>query len=167
MFASGLVTFLLIFAVHIKAQSHPTNIILLGIWTIFESIFVGSAVVFRDEKVVLQAFVITTLVFLGLTLFTLQSKYDFSSMGTYLFVLLLAVVVTSIVGFFVTWSRTFDIFFAGAGCLLFCGYILYDTYMIANRFSPDDWVLAVMALYLDVINLFFFILRLLSDLQDR
>lgn len=40
-----------------------------------------SAVTFYDQAIVLQALVITFSVFLALTLFTLQSKWDFSGMG--------------------------------------------------------------------------------------
>ena len=69
----------------------------------------------------------------------------------------------------------------------FSAYILYDTQMICKKLSPDEWVLGVVSLYLDVvgrfaeslglvrwysadgfcsqINLFLNILRILSDAQ--
>jgi protein lifeguard len=43
---------------------------------------------------------------------------------------------------------------------------LFDTYMIINRLSPDEWVIAVVSLYLDVLNLFLSILRLLNNIQS-
>jgi len=150
-----------------KRQSHPWNIILLGVFTLLEAISVGAIVSFYDQTLVLQALLITTVVFLGLTIFTFQSKYDFSNMGSYLFGGLMIFVVTGFVGIFFPFSRTLDAFIAGGGCILFCGYILYDTWLIENRLSPDDWVMACVSLYLDVLNLFLNILRLLSDLQDH
>ncbi|GAA5885723.1 hypothetical protein JCM5296_000125 [Sporobolomyces johnsonii] len=153
--------------VYWKRHSSPANIILLGLFTGLEAITLGSVISYFDQAVVLQAMVITTFVFLGLTLFTLQSKYDFSSMGTYLYAFLLVFFFTSIVGIFLPWNQTFDMIMAGMGVLLFSGYILFDTHLLFNRLHVDDWVVACVSLYLDILNLFLQILRLLSDIQDR
>lgn len=53
------------------------------------------------------------------------------------------------------------------GTLLFSGYIVYDTYLINSRLSPDEYIMGSISLYLDFINLFLNILRLLSNMQDR
>ena len=37
-----------------------------------------------------------------------------------------------------------------------------DTYMIHKRLGPDDYIIAAIELYLDIINLFIFILQLLN-----
>ncbi|GAA5963680.1 hypothetical protein JCM21900_001976 [Sporobolomyces salmonicolor] len=153
--------------VYWKRHSSPANILLLGLFTGLEAVTLGSVISYFDQAVVLQAMVITTFVFLGLTLFTLQSKYDFSSMGTYLYTFLLVFFFTSIVGIFMPWNQTFDMIMAGMGVLLFAGYILFDTHMLFNRLHVDDWVVACVSLYLDILNLFLQILRLLSDIQDR
>lgn len=68
-----------------KRHSHPINLVLLSLFTFFEAFTVGLVVGFYDQTVVLQALLMTTGVFLGLTLFTFQSKYDFSGMGPWLF----------------------------------------------------------------------------------
>lgn len=79
-------------------------------------------------------------------------------------------------------SRVTDMLMAGAGVVLFSGYIIYDSYLIMNRYSPDEWsvssrslalgkvlmdyrVMASLSLYLDGVNLFLQILRLLTDLN--
>jgi hypothetical protein len=48
------------------------NLILLGVFTGLEAITIGSVVSYFDSVIVLQALVITTFVFIGLTLFTFQ-----------------------------------------------------------------------------------------------
>jgi FtsH-binding integral membrane protein len=154
-----------IFALYFKAHSHPTNVILLGVFTLLESIAVGGAISGFNQTIVLKALVITLFVFGGLTLFTFQSKYDFSSLGTYLYGGLLVFIFTGLAALFFPWSKTIDAVYAGAGALIFSGYILFDTWMLMNRLTPDDWVIACVSLYLDVLNLFLNILRLLSDLQ--
>ena len=50
------------------------NLILLGVFTLLEAVTVGSVVSYFDQIIVLQALVITTFVFVGLTLFTLQVR---------------------------------------------------------------------------------------------
>ena len=54
---------------------------LLFFQTILEGLSVGILVTYFDVDLVLKAFVITTAVFIGLTLYTMQSKYDFSTWG--------------------------------------------------------------------------------------
>ncbi|GAA6032356.1 hypothetical protein JCM8097_008134 [Rhodosporidiobolus ruineniae] len=153
--------------VYWKRHSSPANVLLLGIFTLLEAVTLGSVISYFDTTVVLQAFIATTFVFLGLTLFTLQSKYDFSSMGTYLYAALLCFFFVGLAGLFIPYSRGFDMLMAGFGVLLFSAYIVFDTHMLMNRLHVDDWVVACVSLYLDLLNLFLQILRLLNDSNDR
>ncbi|TFK25222.1 glutamate binding protein [Coprinopsis marcescibilis] len=150
-----------------KRHSHPLNLILLSTFTLLEAFTLGVVVAFYDNALVLQALIITLGVFLGLTLFTFQSKYDFSGLGPFLFATLFALVITGFVSIFLPFNRTFDIIYAGIGVVLFSGYIVYDTYMINKRLSPDEYIMGAISLYLDFINLFINILRLMGDLQER
>lgn len=149
------------------ASAAATNLILLSAFTLFEALTIGPVVAFSEQRVVMQAFIITTLVFFGLTIFTFQSRYDFSSMGGYLFAGLMALFVTLILGLFIPYSRTVDMLIAGFGCLIFAAYIVYDTHLILHRLHPDEWVMACISLYLDLLNLFLMVLRLLSNVNDR
>jgi len=150
-----------------KRHSHPWNFVLLSTFTLMEAFTLGITVAFFRNVIVLQALLITLGVFIGLTLFTLQSKYDFSGMGPFLFGGLIAMCMTGLVGVFVPFSRTMDLIFAIGGCLLFSGYIVYDTYIINKRLSPDEYIMGAISLYLDFINLFINILRLLNNLQEN
>ena len=150
-----------------KRHSHPFNLVLLSTFTLLEAFTLGIVTAFYNNIVVVQALLITLGVFLGLTLFTLQSKYDFSGLGPWLFGGLVALMMTGIVGIFIPFGRTMDLIYAAGGCLIFSGYIVYDTYVINRRLSPDEYILGAISLYLDFINLFINILRLLNDLQER
>lgn len=59
-----------------------TNLIFTSL---LEAYTVGTLVTFYDTLIVLEALLITLGLFAGLTLFTLQSKWDFSGMGPFLF----------------------------------------------------------------------------------
>ena len=56
----------------------PYNYILLFVFTLVESFFVGIITLQYDLKVVLLAMVLTAAVVLGLTIYALQTKYDFT-----------------------------------------------------------------------------------------
>lgn len=59
------------------------------------------------------------------------------------------IVMTGLVGIFIPFGKTMDLLFAAGGCLLFSGYIVYDTYMISKRLSPDEYILGAISLYLE------------------
>ncbi|KIK69234.1 hypothetical protein GYMLUDRAFT_35303 [Collybiopsis luxurians FD-317 M1] len=150
-----------------KRHSHPWNFVLLSTFTVLEAFTLGVTVAFFDSKIVLQALLITLGVFLGLTLFTFQSKYDFEGLGPWLFGGLVALLMTGIVGMFIPFGRTMDLIYAAGGCLIFSGYIVYDTYLINAKLSPDEFIMGSISLYLDFINLFISILRLLNNVERQ
>lgn len=53
--------------------------------------------------------------------------------------------------------------YGGISALVFCGYIVYDTDNLIKRFTYDDYILASVTLYLDILNLFISILRVLRS----
>lgn len=57
--------------------------------------------------------------------------------------------MTGFVGIFIPFSKTIDLIYAILGCLIFSGYIVYDTHMIQNRLSPDEYILGAISLYLE------------------
>jgi len=42
---------------------------------------------------------------------------------------------------------------------------VYDTYIITKRLSPDEYIMGAISLYLDFINLFLSILRVLNNMN--
>ena len=56
---------------------------------------------------------------------------------------------------------------AGATVLVFSGLLVFDTWRIRNSFGPDDYVLAAVNIYLDLLNLFTAILTLLGGSRRR
>jgi protein lifeguard len=68
--------------------------------SLLEAYTVGTIVTFYDTTIVLEALLITVGLFAGLTLFTLQSKWDFSGMGPFLFGGLWALVLAGFVMLF-------------------------------------------------------------------
>mmetsp|Transcript_41065 Transcript_41065/g.95953 ORF Transcript_41065/g.95953 Transcript_41065/m.95953 type:complete len:105 (+) Transcript_41065:547-861(+) len=96
--------------------------------------------------------------FIALTLFTMQSKIDWSFLGSGLYAALWVLIIWG----FMAWLLGFrtGFLFALFGSLVFCGYIIYDTNNICKKFTPDEYIIGTISLYLDVINLFLCILAM-------
>lgn len=82
-------------------HKHPANLILLGVWTLVEAYTLGVVCAFYQRsgagEIVLQAFIITAAIFVGLTLFTLYSKIDFSWLGAFCFAGLMGMLAWGII----------------------------------------------------------------------
>ncbi|EMR08364.1 hypothetical protein PNEG_03204 [Pneumocystis murina B123] len=148
-----------------KSRSCPLNFYLLVLFTLFESSTIGTIVSYYNSNVILEALLITTGIFLGLTLFTWQSKYDFRSIGGYLYFGLIVFLSGGLVSFFLPYNRTFDLLYAMFGALIFIGYIFYDTSNLMKHLSPEEYIAGAVSLYIDIINLFFQILSLIAKLN--
>ncbi|XP_003224670.1 protein lifeguard 4 [Anolis carolinensis] len=155
-----------IVALTLYRHQHPVNLYLLFGFTILEALTVATTVTFYEVSVVLQAFILTTGVFLALTAYTLQSKRDFSKAGAGLFACLWILVLASFLKFFFH-SEVVEVVFAAAGALVFCGFIIYDTHLLMHKLSPEEYILAAINLYLDIINLFLHLLRLLEAFNKK
>ncbi|KAI8092940.1 inhibitor of apoptosis-promoting Bax1-domain-containing protein [Halteromyces radiatus] len=162
---SGIGSLGVLFLLMWKARSTPLNYYLLALFTMLEGHLVGTVVTFYDKEIVLQALIITLGVFVGLTLFTLQSKWDFSGMAPFLFAGLSILLLAGIVQIFIPFSETFQLALAVGGVILFSCYIIFDTYLIFNQYSPEDYIMASVSLYMDFINLFLRVLQILNAMQ--
>lgn len=150
---------------------YPLNFILLIAFTLGFSLLIGSVCAFYFDAgagvIVLEAFVLTAAIFLSLTAFCLITKKDFSFLGGFLFAALMILILASIANFALGFaagarSKWFTFTIAVVGALVFTGYILYDTSQIVNKLSPDEYILGAISLYLDVANLFLYLLTILS-----
>lgn len=104
---------------------------------------------------------LTALAFLALSAYVHISRRDFSGLRGMLFVGLIVLVVASLVGIFIP-SQAYQMAIAAVSALIFSGYILYDTSDIIHG-GETNYIIAAMRLYLDIINLFLSLLRLLSN----
>lgn len=110
------------------------------------------------------AAVITAVTFSALTAVVFLTGKNFGFLGKFLFVALIAFVIARFVGMFIGTSAGFQWWMAAVGAVLFCGFILFDTSSVVHYYGPNNMVVpAVIALYLDILNLFLLLLQLLSS----
>jgi modulator of FtsH protease len=117
-------------------------------------------------EILIHALAISGLVFWGLSFYVLHTKKDFSFLHGFLMGALIAILVGGIVGFFIHTELYVLLYSIGIACV-FGGFVLYDTSAILYRFSDDQYVDATLALYLDFLNLFVAILRILMIFASR
>lgn len=152
-------------------HSHPTNVILLAAFTALEGVVVGAISASYALNTVALAVAITGGVSASLAVYAHRTKTDYTARGGALLTALTALILTGLVGA-LTRSSAFEVMLAGGGALLFGFYIIFDVQMLIGgqhtkfQLSPDDYIAGAIALYLDVINMFIYILRLLGSERD-
>ncbi|KAK9841631.1 hypothetical protein WJX74_009040 [Apatococcus lobatus] len=150
---------------YIYQKRHPTNLIILALWTMSISTSVGMACSFYQPLILLEAVGLTASIVAGLTAYTFYASrkgHEFGFMGPTLFLGLWSIVAWSFLQFFFPPGPIQSTIFALLGTLLFSGYIIFDTWMLIQKYDLDEYIWASVNLYLDIINLFLKILQLLS-----
>lgn len=115
-------------------------------------------------SIVAQAFLMTSVAFGAISMFAMTTKRDFSSMGKFLFIALIIMIVAGISNIFIQ-SSLFQLAIASAGALLFSAFILYDTQNIIKG-NYDSPIEAALSLYLDFFNLFISLLQILGIMNS-
>ncbi|KAL9101241.1 MAG: hypothetical protein Q9163_003474 [Psora crenata] len=150
-----------------KRKSYPTNLLFLSGFTALEAYSISVIVSFYNTKVVLLALTLTAGIFVALTVFACQTKYDFTSWMPFLFGGLWILILFGFVAAFFPYNSTAELIYGGAAALIFSGYILVDTQLVMRHYHVEEEIAAAISLYLDIINLFLAILRILNSQQNN
>jgi FtsH-binding integral membrane protein len=166
-FITFLAMFAPLFMVMRDPRTFPKNIILTFLFTFIEGIYIAPFLFFAESRspgIVGQAGLLTLTAFGTLTLFTVASRRDFSAWGSFFFVGLIVLLVTSLLNAFVLHSAAAGLWIAAGGVLVFSGLLVFDTWRItrSGQLGPDDYAMAAVSIYLDLLNMFLFILSLLG-----
>ena len=112
-----------------------------------------------------MTFLITAAMFAGVSVYGWVTKQDLSSVGSFCAMALWGIIIASIINIFFH-SPAFNYILSYAGVAVFIGLTAYDMQrlkMIHQNMpgAPDQLaVLGALALYLDFINMFLFLLRI-------
>ena len=118
-----------------------------------------------------STFLVTAGTFGAMSLYGYTTKKDLTSWGSFLFMGLIGLIIASVVNMFMQNSMMSTII-SYAGVLIFVGLTAYDTQkikemnIIGNEGTDEDTKEAIrgaLTLYLDFINLFLMLLRLMGD----
>lgn len=157
-----ILSFISLFALMAFRHSYPKNMILLGVFTIAESFLMATIVTFYDVAVVMQAAVLCLAVTLGLTVFTFQTTHDFTGLTSTLLIALWMLIGIGFVQYLFPFNNMVDFAYGLCGATLFSLFIVADTQMMLRKVSVDEYILCAINLYLDILNLFLYILKILN-----
>jgi FtsH-binding integral membrane protein len=113
--------------------------------------------------------------FVGASIYGWTTKKDLTSWGSFLFMGLIGIIIASVVNIFIR-SSAMTMIISYIGVLVFVGLTVYDTQRIKNMAltQPADVdgavvrkgaILGALSLYLDFINLFLMLLRIMGNRQ--
>ncbi len=120
-----------------------------------------------------KTFFITATMFLAMSIYGYTTKSDLTRFGSFLIMGLFGIIIASIVNIFLK-SSTLELVVSIAGVLIFTGLTAYDTQKIKLSYQEQDdsethskkAILGAITLYLDFINLFLMLLRLLGNRRE-
>lgn len=150
-----------------KRKSYPTNLLFLSGFTLAEAYSISVITSFYNARIVIEALIFTLGIFVALTLFACQSKYDFTSWMPYLFGALWVVILFGFMAAFFPYNSKVELGYGIVVALIFSGYILVDTQLIMRHYHLEEEIAAAISLYLDIINLFLAILRILNSQSNN
>ena len=138
------------------------------LYSVINGALLSSIFLIYTASSIATVFFITAGTFATMALIGYTTKTDLSSIGKYLFMALIGLVIATFVNFFIK-SSGFDYILSYIGVLIFVGLTAYDSQKIKQMLlqAPDAGegaqkiaLLGALSLYLDFINLFLYLLRI-------
>ena len=146
-------------------QKVPTNYIVLIIFTLSYSWDVAAITCIYSFKSVMIALFLTIITVVSLSIYAMKTKEDLTVAGGTLFICLILLFFMSFIYIFFPIKLFYLICLYGS-LVLFCIYLIYDTQLLLGKgrrsFSEDDYILAAINIYLDIIILFLKILQIVG-----
>lgn len=145
-------------------HEYPRNILLTLLFTFMEGVWISPLLAsIRDPGVVPEAALLTFSAFGALSLFAVFSRRDFSAWGSFFMVGLWVLIATAVFNLFVQ-SAAASLWISAGTVLVFSGLLVFDTWRIvrSGQYGEDDYVMAAVQIYLDLLNMFLAILSLLG-----
>ena len=114
----------------------------------------------NGPAMVMQALGGTAVVFFGLSAYALTTRKDFSYLGGFLMVGLIAAIVAMIANIFLA-IPALQLTISAVVVMIMSGLILFDTSRIVNG-GETNYIRATVGLYLNIYNLFIHLLNLIA-----
>jgi FtsH-binding integral membrane protein len=160
------VELILVFTSRMWSAAKPLNYFLFCLFAFITGItlvplLASILLEYGGPDLIVKALGATTLMFGATAIFGWTTGWNLTGLRGFLVTALIGMIVVSIIGIFLPWGSTFEMIFAGFGIVLFSGYTMYDFQQL--KLMPQDRPIdAALRIYLDIFNLFIYILRLMT-----
>lgn len=158
----------------IHKLSLTTATLLFILYSVINGVTLSSIFIVYASSTISEAFLITAGTFGGMSILGYTTKRDLSKLGSYLLMALIGIIIASVVNIFLK-SSGFGLILSYLVVLVFVGLTAWDTQNIKNMLEVEGdtgegaqkvALLGALTLYLDFINLFLHILRILGNSRD-
>ncbi|MEK7672432.1 MAG: Bax inhibitor-1/YccA family protein [Patescibacteria group bacterium] len=160
----------LVFTARMWSTKYPINRLLFAAFAFISGVTIAPLIAIlaaspEGVAIITKALLATTLMFGATAIFGWTTKMNLSSLKGFLMISLIGLLIVGLIGIFIPWSNTMEMIYSGAGVLIFSGFVVYDINKL--KYYPEDrYIDAALNLYLDIFNLFIFILRLIMSRRD-
>jgi len=158
--------FVMLFVCRAVAERFPLNIAALCLFASLEGLMIGPILTIyakvNGPGIILEASAICMVIFAMVGTLGYTSTRSYAHWLPWLFGALFVMILVGIVFMFVGGGGSGYWLYSVAGAVLFTVFVFVDFTRIRHEFSANQYIAATMAIYLDLINLFLFILRLLG-----
>lgn len=166
----GLVTYMILICVDSARRSFPWNFLLLSVLTLCFGLIAAIFSARFDTVTVMSAFGTTALATLMIMLLAKYSTFDVTTCGCglcilalfHMFLSLMLIIILVPMGY----ASTASLIIAGLGAMLVSFYLLFDLQLIMGgrsiELSPEEYILGAVLVYIDIINLFQYMLILFA-----
>ena len=161
-----------LFILNFAIQKPGLNLFLLYLFTFLEGMAISPIIGYylqTNSNILGEAFLITAITSLALAVYAWTTKRDFSGLRDYLFFGVILLLVAGLIGIFfggIFHTTLFGLIISIFGIAIFSGYVLY--YVQRAKYMADTMPNGIglsVSLFITVLNLFLYILELLSILQ--
>ncbi|MFA5947766.1 MAG: Bax inhibitor-1/YccA family protein [Candidatus Gracilibacteria bacterium] len=165
------VELILIFTSRIWSLSSPLNRILFVLFTFITGVTIAPLIAILAQSaegaaMLSKALIATACMFGATALFGYTTSYNLSGLRGFLLMSLIGMIIVGIIGIFIPWGNGMEMVYSGFGVIIFSGFTMYDFQKLKN-YPQDRYIEAALSLYLDIFNLFLYILRLIMSFNRR
>lgn len=163
-FIAGIICSLILSFSRETARKVPHNYILLGVFTLSESIMVNTILYQYSLETISNAFLLTALLVGAIAYAAKNANYDMTNSRFFVYATMLHLAIVLLSAFIM---RIDHILMAYISAAMFCGYLYFDLQLLmgdkTRMFSVDDYVSASINIYIDIIGLFIKLVQILGD----
>lgn len=168
--AIGLLVMVWYLSANITKMSFQSAAITFFIYALLNGVVLSSIFLVYTSSSIFSTFFVSAATFAAMALYGFTTKKDLTALGSFMFMALIGLVIASVVNMFLN-SSMMSTIISYAGVLIFVGLTAYDVQKIKNigqssNYNPNYAITGALTLYLDFINLFLHLLRIMGNKRD-
>ncbi len=157
----------LVIALSARAQkmSYGTSIVMFMLYSVLTGLTFSTIFIVYTLASIFKVFLVSSLMYAVASIYGYTTKRNLSAFGQFLFMALIGIIIASLLNFLLA-SPMIEWVVTVGGVLVFAGLSAYDhqklKYFALSQGAENLVILGALTLYLDFINLFLMLLRLMG-----